>query len=53
MFSLFNSVAALAINAVKVAAAPIEIVATVANAVVEPIADGLETVVKETKDLIG
>ena len=48
---LFDSLTDLVGNVTRVVVTPVEIVADVANAVVKPIADGVETIKDEVKDL--
>ena len=51
MFGLFKSVADLAVDVVKVAAAPVEIVADLAGAAVKPIAEVAKDLVADVKSL--
>lgn len=51
MFGLLKSVTDLAVDVVKVAAAPVEVVVDLAGAVVKPVAEAAEEVVKEVKSL--
>lgn len=51
MFGLFDSIADLATNVVKVAAAPIEVAVDLTNAVVKPMADAAEVVVQDVKSI--
>ncbi len=53
MFGLFSSIGQFACAAAEIAVAPVEVVATLANAVVKPVAEGAEALVKEVKDLVG
>jgi len=48
---MFGSLFKLTTNVAKVVTAPIEIAADVANAVVQPIAEGAEELVEAAKDL--
>lgn len=52
MFGLFSSIGQFAASAAQIVVAPVEIVATLANAVVKPVADGAEALVQEVKDLV-
>jgi hypothetical protein len=51
MFKLFESVVDLATDVVKVAAAPVEIAVDLAGAVVKPVAEVAQDIVKEVKSL--
>jgi hypothetical protein len=46
-----SSVAEVAGSLGQIALAPVEVVATVANAAVKPVAEGAQAVVQEVKDL--
>lgn len=49
----FDDIAGLVGDVVKVAAAPVQVVASVARAVTKPIAEVAEVIVEEVKDLTG
>lgn len=51
MFGLLKSVADLAVDVVKVAVAPVEIVADLAGAVVKPVAEVAKDLVADVKSL--
>lgn len=48
---MFGNLFELATNVVKIAVAPVEIVASVANAAIKPIAELTKEVVDEVKDV--
>lgn len=49
MFGLFKSLEGLAFDVLKVATAPIEIAANLADAMVKPLAEGLSALADEVK----
>lgn len=51
MFGLFDTVTELVTNVVKIAIAPVEIVASVANAAVKPLAEEVADLVKDVKNI--
>lgn len=51
MFGLFDEVFDLAVNVTKVVIAPVAVVATVANTVVQPVAEVAEDIVSSLKEL--
>lgn len=48
---LFDSLVELTTNTVKVVAAPVEVVAELANAAVKPIAEAAEEIVEDVKSI--
>lgn len=48
---LFDSITDLVGSVAKVVAAPVEVVVNVANAVVEPLAEAAEEIIKDVKSL--
>ena len=52
MFSLFSEVVSFTTSVAKIVVAPIEVVATVANAAVKPISEEVTNLVKDVKDSV-
>ena len=52
MFGLLNSIVDLTTNVVKVVVAPVEVVATLANAAVKPVAEVVTDLVQDIKDTV-
>jgi len=52
MFGLFRAVTELAVDTVRVVAAPVQAVVEIADAVVKPVADVAEEFVKDIKDSV-
>lgn len=48
---LLDSVFSLAVNTTKVVLAPVEVVADLANAVVEPVKEAVDEIVKDVKSI--
>lgn len=51
MFGLFKSVAELAVDTVKIVAAPVQIVVDLADAAIKPAAEVAQELVEEVKSL--
>jgi len=51
MFGLLKSIGELAVDTVRVVAAPIEVIVDVVDAVVKPVAEAAEDLVDEIKSL--
>lgn len=52
MFGLLGSIGELATNGVKVAIAPVEVAATLANAAAKPIAEVVTDLAQDIKDTV-
>lgn len=49
---LFDSLLDVAVSTVKIAAAPIDVVATVAAAAIKPVAEVVEELAEDIKDIV-